>query len=220
MLVSDGYDPVVFTPEINEHVYQVKLTHGKEDITETKTITRVIKFVDEQGKELAKSETQTIELTRKGVKDKVTGEIVWDNPTSEFAEVSKEIDGYHTDEKALNEFVDFESENSEVVIHYVKDEIPETTFKETETHIEDDIKSEEATDNQYKKTQIDNQTITETSKHQVTSKIESHKQTSYHETHEQELPQTGDKENNLSILGLTLLSMLGLTGITRKKKKN
>ena len=215
-LVSDDYKPVTFGPEINDKVYQVRLTHGKEDVTETKTITRVIKFVDENGNELLTPETQTIELTRTGTKDKVTGEIIWDNPTDEFAEVSKEIDGYHTDEKANKETVNFDSEDSEVVIHYVKDEIPETPIenhevpvKETPTTQSVDTPKEKSKEVKIQKAEsIQPETKIKTPAKQADTKAE------------QELPQTGDTENSLAILGLTLVGMAGLAGASRKRKEN
>ncbi len=211
-LVSDDYKPVTFGPEINDKVYQVRLTHEKEDVTETKTITRVIKFVDEHGNELSTPETQTIELTRTGTKDKVTGEIIWDNPTDEFAEVSKDIDGYHTNEKANSETVNFDSEDSEVVIHYVKDEIPETPIENTEVPVKETPNTQSVDTPKEVKIQkaeaIKPETKIKTPAKQTDTKAE------------QELPQTGDTENSLAILGLTLVGMAGLAGASRKRKEN
>ena len=108
----------------------------------TKTITRVVNYVDENGKSISNKVTQNVHLTAKGVIDKVTGK--WTTPLtwseSSFAKVNTpSVDGYHvtsvTSEGKV--FYDIDKDgnvsetkvnngngNTEVTVHFAKNTTP------------------------------------------------------------------------------------------------
>ncbi|TSO26649.1 YSIRK-type signal peptide-containing protein [Lactobacillus sp. LL6] len=66
----------------------------------TKTITRTINYVDNSGKVISKPVTQTVDFTKSGVLDKVTGKwitpLTWDSTSKEISEVtSPTVPDYH-----------------------------------------------------------------------------------------------------------------------------
>ena len=113
----------------------------------TKTITRTVNYVDENGKSISNKVTQTVTLTGKGVLDKVTGE--WTTPLTwndgSFDKVATpSIDGYHVDkvttEGKVFYSVDKDGNVSEtkvnntngdtnVTVHFTKNQVPVTPDK-------------------------------------------------------------------------------------------
>ena len=95
-----------------------------EDVKETKTVTRTIKYVDKanETKEVADSVTQTVELTRTNKRNKVTGEVTegtWSTGNWEEV-VSPEIANYGKPDlpKVSNEEVTADSKDTTILVRY------------------------------------------------------------------------------------------------------
>ena len=102
----------------------VKYPQAIEDVKETKTITRTIKYVDKanETKEVADSVTQTVELTRTNKRNKVTGEVTegtWSTGNWEEV-VSPEIANYGKPDlpKVSNEEVTADSKDTTILVRY------------------------------------------------------------------------------------------------------
>ena len=82
----------------------VKYTQATEDVVETKTITRTIKYVDatDETREVADSVTQTVTLTRTNKRNKVTGEVTeGDWSTGNWgSQTSPKVTNYDAPDKA------------------------------------------------------------------------------------------------------------------------
>lgn len=68
------YKDTIDNPEANTFVITFK--HGVEPVTENKTVTRTIKYVYEDGTQVAPTVTENIDFTGTGIRDRVTGQYV------------------------------------------------------------------------------------------------------------------------------------------------
>ena len=98
--VPDGYDVTntpaktyTFKPDGNKDIV-VELGHKTREVNDSKTITRTINVTNPDGS--VKTTKQSVELTRTGTKDVVTGDIQWNNwSTGSFEQFdTPEIKGY------------------------------------------------------------------------------------------------------------------------------
>ena len=223
------------------HMVIIHLKHKHESISRKVTVTRTVRYVDEQGKELLEPKIQELVFTQTGNKDLVTGEIVWDNSysnTQTFGEViSPEITGYEADRKVVEATdVTVDADNftqghdlQEIVTYTAKKPGQDQPNKPT-TPNEDDSKVPGKNDHNKTPDHNSNETIVEKinqhdhSKGSVTSSTEEEKMRLSSLTHQaddkakQQLPQTSQKKNTVSVLGL-LLGLAGLTGLFFTKKK-
>lgn len=88
-------------------------------VTEKKTIKRTIHFVDGQGKTLKDDEVQSLEVSRTGSQNAVTGDVTWGEWSKAIFDAEKvpEIPGYKTTDAIYSVTT---SENQDVTVHYQK----------------------------------------------------------------------------------------------------
>ncbi|WP_419991757.1 mucin-binding protein, partial [Streptococcus mitis] len=116
-----------------------------EDVTETKTITRTIKYVDatDETTEVATPVTQTVELTRTNKRNKVTGEVTegaWSTGTW-GSQTSPKVTNYDAPDKATvaEATVTSTTDNTTVVVKYpqsIADEIERKTVTRTIKYVD------------------------------------------------------------------------------------
>lgn len=107
-LVSDDTDgkSLVISPE-GTKTYNVHLTHGKESADDSKTVNRLVHYQYEDGsKAFDDFVYEPITFNRTGVKDKVTGDIDWnewdESHITSPSHESPELDGYTPDKAQVN----------------------------------------------------------------------------------------------------------------------
>ena len=97
-------DAVQITPTTENVTEVIEYTQGTENIVESKTVTRTIKYVDaaDKTKEVADTVTQTATITRTNVRNKVTGAITEGNwSEANWAAVdSPSVENYNAPNKA------------------------------------------------------------------------------------------------------------------------
>ena len=120
-LVSNDFNGQSYKADDSENNYVVHLTHGIDDVLEDKIITRTINYLDNDGNVLKDPVTQTVTLTRSGSKDKVTGEITWNDWSvgSYDAVKSPLIDGYNKPDILEVPQVDVSSDDEDSVVNVV-----------------------------------------------------------------------------------------------------
>ena len=112
-LVSDdtkGADLVYDTDSSKLQVYNVHLTHGTQDATDSKTVHETIHYVygpkQPRSGQAAADKTAEATFTRQGTTDLVTGKTTWqdwDQKTQTFADVSSPtVAGYTADQAQIN----------------------------------------------------------------------------------------------------------------------
>ncbi len=106
---------------------EVTVTYTKQaatEVSETKEVTRTIKYVYADGTQAAKPVVETKTFTRTGAKDAVTDEITWNewSQAQEFEAVpSPELKGYTADKtEVAAQSVTADSANTEVTVTYTK----------------------------------------------------------------------------------------------------
>lgn len=82
---SNGQEIVFDHNDKTDQAYEVHLKHGTEQVTDHKTVTRMIHYVSPNGTPLHGETIQKVTFTRIGTKDKVTKQINWNpwTPTSQ-----------------------------------------------------------------------------------------------------------------------------------------
>lgn len=129
-------DKVVISPD-EVKTYNIVFKHGKEEVTDNKTIDRTIHYVFENGKEAAPDfKYPEMTFTRTGIKDKVTGEIVWNEWSDSInspSQKSPEIEGYtpdkiqtedilvNADMDNISETITYKSNNEQAEIKFIDD---------------------------------------------------------------------------------------------------
>ena len=117
----DPKETYTYQQDNDKNIYDVYFTHGTEDVTTTKQVTRTIDYkYAEDGSQAAPSVTQTVTFTGNGIKDKVTGNLVeLDSNNNIVTEdgVIKEGSYSWTPETS-----DFEEVTSPVIANYVPDQ--------------------------------------------------------------------------------------------------
>ncbi|MET3559324.1 diacylglycerol kinase family enzyme, partial [Streptococcus rupicaprae] len=125
--------PAPTSPEDSDSEVTVVYTPTSSETTETKTITRTIKYVDEAGNELAPAVTQTVTYTRAVTTNDATGEQTfgeWTSVDDSFDEVtSPTVPNRVTDTPVVaSEVVTADASDKEVVVVYTP-----TSSETTET---------------------------------------------------------------------------------------
>ena len=98
-LVSNNFASQKYQADDTKNVYEVHLTHERQNVHATDTVTETVKFQYADGSQAQPTKTQKVSFGRDGIKDLVTGATVWmpvDLQTIDAVEVPK-IDGYTAD---------------------------------------------------------------------------------------------------------------------------
>lgn len=103
-LVSNNFNGQKYQADDSNNVFEVHLTHQHQAVSEPDTVTETVKYQYADGTQAAKDSTQSVEFTRTGDKDLVTGTIVWmpSTETHQFDAVdSPAIDGFTPDAQSV-----------------------------------------------------------------------------------------------------------------------
>ena len=98
-LVSNNFDGQKYQADNTKNVYEVHLTHERQDVHATDSVTEMVKFQYSDGSQAQPTKTQTVNFGRDGIKDLVTGTTAWmpvDSQTIGAVDVPA-IDGYTAD---------------------------------------------------------------------------------------------------------------------------
>ena len=221
-LVSNSYGDGThqFSATPSENQFEVHLTHQIKDISRTKTVTRIINYVDAQtGNKLRPSDKQTLTFTEYGTMDLVTGKTTWVTaPVQHFAKVAvPDIDGYtHQMQTVDSQTADFDSDDFEVTVPYTKVQTPNVPDTGTPTGGQSTPGTVTPTGGE----DIPTGTQTINGQRQVISTTdEPQHQPAQNNSQAQTLPQTGNSEQNgTALAGLGLIGMVGsLFGFKKKR---
>lgn len=238
ILASNDFNGQSYKANDAENNYVVHLTHGIDEVSEDRIITRTINYVDNDGNVLKDPVTQTVTLTRKGSKDKVTGEITWNawSVGSYDAVKSSLIDGYNEPNVLEVPQADVSSDDEDSVVNVVytavevptpeqpepeEPEVPETPQpsepeapEEQKSTVDKESVTEQPVVNTTDTVVKDTTKVTPVVENKVNSPVENKT------VKANDLPQMGDKENIGSVIaGFSTLGMLfGLLGYKSKKK--
>ncbi len=151
VLVSKSYDGDFnhsFSHDNDNNIFEVRVKHGTESVTDHKTITQTIKYQYENGTMAAQDHVVTLTFTGQGVIDKVTGKYVIVNANGDvigeasgltwtadngdtFARVdSPTISGYGPNKLFVEEMVVNQDSNDivEVITYYAGEQTAEITY--------------------------------------------------------------------------------------------
>ena len=172
-------------------------------VTDTKTVTETIHYKFADGTEAHPDETQTVTLTRTGSKDVATGEITWGAwSTASFTAVpSPELTGYTADQTIVTEMP--ATDDLDITVTYVKN-------KEVEPNISEQSKPAIPIMGQGSKSQISRKNDLVNG---VVTKSNSQKSNA-------KLPQTGNDDESLGVLGLAIVGLTSLLGFESDQKKH
>lgn len=221
---QDGQVPT-YTVHLNEGTTTITPSNNPDNLDLTHTVTRIINYVDANGKKLAPSVTQTITFTRTATINKVTGKIEYSewqpsNNDSYGSIASPVINGYTTTQTMVNAENNVSENSNDEVVNVVYTAAKNSTKSTTKP-------------NEPSKKRV-------TSKHQSTKSIESsglstvkdsvtkaEKETPNKPAKPVEskntMPQTGEDSANESLWGSLLIGLSGilsLFGLAKKKEKD
>ena len=140
-------DNVIFDhDDKQDQTYYVYFVHGTQNVSRQDTVTSTIDYKFEDGQIARPTVTQTKQFTEDGVKDLVTGKIVWDEAESQkFDDIAtKSIVGYTPDkdnvtgstvnfgDKDITETVTYHNNAQKAVITYVDDMTKKTLASDSQ----------------------------------------------------------------------------------------
>ena len=201
-LVSDstnGAEIVFDNDDKNDQAFEVHLKHGTMPVSETDTVTETIHYRYADGKPAQPDKIQILTIIKKGIKDLVNGNIVWQPVDSQmFASVqTPAISGYQANVASVPEqTVKFGDHDIEYVVTYYK------VVESAPSKQNNDLQGTTGTHNEQANTSVD-----------VDQKATSDQT--------QMLPQTGNEQTNnvAGIVGLALTTLGTLLGLGKKKRR-
>lgn len=120
-LVSNNFAGQKYQADNDKNVYEVHLTHERQNVHTTDSVTETVKFQYADGSQAQPTQTQTVNFGRDGIKDLVTGTTAWmpvDPQTIGAVEVPV-IDGYTADTDQIPAVkVNFGDNDIEKVVTY------------------------------------------------------------------------------------------------------
>ncbi|QHF55146.1 mucin-binding protein [Streptococcus sp. DAT741] len=184
------------SPDSTDSVETVTYLPTSSQTTENKTVSRTIKYVDRDGKEIAPSTTQTVNFTRTVSTNDVTGEKTY---------------GDWETEKTV-----WEAVNTPVLENYTttQTEIAEKTVSPDSTDSVETVTYTLTKATTAKSPTTEEETMPTGTVRQLTKST-----TSESPLKLPQLPKTGDEVSNLSILGTTLLASCSFLLIKPKKRQ-
>ena len=98
-LVSNNFAGQKYQADNNKNVYEVHLTHERQNVHVTDAVTETVKFQYTDGSQAQPTKTQTVNFGRDGIKDLVTGTTAWMpvDPQTIGAVNVPVLDGYTAD---------------------------------------------------------------------------------------------------------------------------
>ena len=217
--VSNSFKDQDYQADNSKNQFEVHFKHGMKDVSRTSTITRTIKYVDQNtGKEVYQPVIQTLTFTENGLTDLVTGKTTWETPSDQqFVKVeSPKIDGYENPDIPVvdSETAKFGDGDQTVTVRYQKVEVPSTSdnSKEPNNSLTPSVSSTKnesniSTMSMHTPTQVGSQTASD---QQIVNNHD-----------ESQLPQTGNQNSHQAgLIGLMSLTLAGLLGFGKRRKKN
>ena len=121
-LVSNNFAGQKYQADNTKNVYEVHLTHERQNVHATDTVTETVKFQYADGSQAQPTKTQKVNFGRDGIKDLVTGTIAWMpvDPQTVGAVNVPAIDGYTADtDQVLAVKVHFGDDDITKVVTYI-----------------------------------------------------------------------------------------------------
>ncbi|MGN8628388.1 mucin-binding protein [Lactobacillus amylovorus] len=143
---TDGKNVIFDHDDKQNQTYYVYFVHGTQKVNRQDTVTSTIDYKFEDGKTAQPTVTQTKHFSEDGVKDLVTGKIVWDEAESQkFDDIAtKSIAGYTPDkDNVTGSTVNFGDSDIEVTVTYHNN-----AQKAVITYVDDVTKKTLASDSQ------------------------------------------------------------------------
>lgn len=223
-LVSNNFNGQSYQADDSKNQFEVHLVHGTQDVSRTSTVTRTIKYVDQNtGKEIRQPVNQTVTFTETGVTDLVTGETVWTMPSDQHLSKveSPAIDGYENPEVPVvgEATVKFGEGDQTVTVYYHKVKAPSTS----DTLKTPDVSSTLSMSNVCNSFEIPtNLANTSTQGNQNAQTVSQNigDQHTADNVNTNQLPQTGNQnDRQLGLIGLVGATFAGLIGFGKKKRR-
>ena len=211
--------------------FYIYLKHGKQTVNDQNVVKHEkIHYVYEDGGQAWPDyDAPAITFKRTGTKDLVTGETVWNPWTTDndtFAAVdSPTIDGYLPDIERVNAIkMTVGNGNVEKTVTYTQktdhdtpDQHPDHPSQPVDSGDHGRLGDQSQLSHQSQSSDLGpTNSLSDTSKDQ--KDISFSRQTGQHAS--RQLPQTGDTDNQWSIVGLAMSSLLGLIGWDKRRKQN
>lgn len=231
--VSNNFNSQDYQADNSQNQFEVHFKHGMKDVTRTSTVTRMIKYVDQNtGKEIHEPATQTLTFTENGVTDLVTGKTVWTTPSDQhFSKVeSPDIDGYSNPDIPVveSETAKFGDGNQTIIVSYHTVEtpstpdIPETPNIPNMPETPDNPSTPSAPNTPTTVNATTNKVVQATQVTQQTGRgeqVQANDHRTSKSTDKDQLPQTGNQDNQqLGLVGLATAAFAGLIGFGKKKR--
>ena len=211
---SNSFNGQKYQADNSKNQFEVHFTHGMKNVSRTSTITRNIKYVDQKtGKEVHQPVIQTLTFTENGVTDLVTGKTTWETPSDQqFVKVeSPKIDGYENPDILVVDAktAKFGDGDQTVTVHYQKVETPSTSDTPKELN-NLSTPSVPITQNESNSSIMPQASSQNASGQQISNNSD-----------EDQLPQTGNQNSHQAdLIGLMSLTLAGLLGFGKRRKKN
>lgn len=228
-LVLNNFNGQSYQADNSQNQFEVHFKHGTKDVTRTSTVTRTIKYVDQNtGKEIHQPVIQTLTFTETGVTDLVTSKTVWITPSDQhFSKVeSPKIDGYENPDIPVvdSDTAKLNDSDQVITVRYYKAETPSTpdvpdTPSTPDVPDTPDIPNTPSIQN----TQVapTNKVVQTTQAVQQNNRKQSlvDNQQTPQNADKKQLPQTGNQDNRqLRLVGLASAAFAGLIGFGKKKR--
>ena len=221
VLVSNSFNNQKYKLDKTDNQFVVHLKHGTEPVTNTVTVKRTIKYVDANtGVTIHAPKIQVLTFIEQGTKDMVTGNVTYKLPKDQrFTSVNSPlIDGYLApDILTVNgKLVSFNDPDETVVVKYkkqpVKQNKQEPVTKPTAVSVKQAEPKAEPVQVQKVETPVVQRHVAENVTPTTTPQNKP----------QATLPQTGNTNQDLTALGLGLLTgtAAGLLGLKRKQRKS
>lgn len=228
-LVSNNFNGQDYQADNSQNQFEVHFKHVMRDVSRTSTVTRTIKYVDQNtGKEIHQPVIQTLTFTETGVTDLVTSKTVWTTPSDQhFSKVeSPKIDGYENPDIPVvdSDTAKLNDSDQVITVRYYKAETPSTpdvpdTPSTPDVPDTPDIPNTPSIQN----TQVapTNKVVQTTQAVQQNNRKQSlvDNQQTPQNADKKQLPQTGNQDNRqLRLVGLASAAFAGLIGFGKKKR--
>lgn len=236
---SNSFNGQTYQADNSQNEFEVHFKHGEKNVSQTSTVTRTIKYVDQKtGDEIHRPVIQTLTFTENGVMDLVTGETTWTVPSDRiFNEIeSPKIEGYENPDILVvdSDTAKFGDGDQTVIVKYQKVETPSasytpktTSHSKTSNSLNTSVTTTNTISKTTQKVQTASQSISirtsQTSTLQTGNDVhESRLPQTGNKHHTNQLPQTGNKsDSELELLGFIGIAVAGLFGFgTRRKKRD
>ena len=223
-LVSNNFNGQSYQADNSKNQFEIHLVHGTQNVSRTSTVTRIIKYVDQNtGKEIHQPVNQAVTFTETGVTDLVTGETVWTTPSDQHLSKieSPAIDGYENPEVPVvgEATVKFGDGDQTVTVYYYKVKAPSTSDTLKTPDVSSTLSMSNVRNSFEIPTNLANISTQGNQNAQTVSQNIGDQYTAAN-VNANQLPQTGNQnDHQFGLIGLVSATFAGLIGFGKKKRR-